>query len=183
MTLNIVNSTLFTRIIASGEVSYWWVVAVVTSSGRWIQKLIPNNNLTHTKNIQPLIVIFNPLSVTFWGLFISPRDVLWSCAFEPEKSKGEESQSPDKASGKNINVKRNYTTENERRPTALTARKKVTKTGSKTASTRQRSDGSCRPNRYVRKGRDLKDKGLKAKRWQCCIPGIVTQLHWNANTY
>lgn len=160
-------------------------------------KPIPNINLTKVgfnpqskKVVSCYILIFNPLSLTFWVLFISPQDVLLSCALEHDKSKGEELQSPDKNAGSNINVKRNYTTENDRRPKAVTARKKIVKTGSKRASVRRRSDatctklgGICQPDRYICQGRYLKDKCLGAKTRQCCMPGMVTQLHVNANTY
>lgn len=120
--------------------------------------------------------------------FISFQDVLLICALEHEEGKGEELQSPEKDVGNSIKVRRNDTTANDGKPKAITPRKKVKKTGSKKASVGSRSDisctklgGICQPSRYICQGRYLKDKCSGAKTRQCCMPGIVTQLHMNAH--
>ncbi|XP_078028694.1 leukocyte cell-derived chemotaxin-2 [Epinephelus lanceolatus] len=103
--------------------------------------------------------------------------VLLSFASEHKKMKGDRFKSPDKNADSNIKVKRNYTTENDRRPKAVAPRKKVKKTGSKRVTMGPRSDigctrlgGICQPNRYICGGRYLKDKCSGAKMRQCCMP-------------
>ena len=79
-----------------------------------------------------------------------------------------------------MEVKRKYTTANSGRPKTVTVRKKVKKTGSKM---QPRSDisctelgGICQPNRYICRGRYLRDRCSRAKTRQCCTPGTVTQV-------
>lgn len=120
--------------------------------------------------------MFNPLS-----LFISPQDVLLSCALERGKSKGEELQSPGKNVGGNVNMKGNYTKDKDGGDKAASPRKKVVKTGSERTPVRRRSDASCtklggicQPTRYICQGRYLKDKCIGARSRQCCVPGKWT---------
>ncbi|KAL7390499.1 hypothetical protein ABVT39_022365 [Epinephelus coioides] len=103
--------------------------------------------------------------------------VLLSSASEHKKTKGDRFKSPDKNADSNIKVKRNYTTENDRRPKAVAPKKKVKKTGSKRVTTGPRSDigctrlgGICQPNRYICGGRYLEDKCSGGKMRQCCMP-------------
>ncbi len=136
------------------------------------------------------ITVFNPPPLTLWVPFVSPQDVLLSCASEHEKSEGEGSRSPDKIADSNINVKRNYTTANDRRPKAVTPRQNVKKTGSKRASMGPRSDSSCiklggicQPKRYICQGRYLKDKCSGAKTRRCCMPGGWHSYHTQMQTF
>ncbi|CAN9501801.1 unnamed protein product [Ophioblennius macclurei] len=100
-----------------------------------------------------------------------------SCAVEQKKRGSGELQSPNKNTDSDIKVKKNYVTANDRRPKAVTLRKKVTKAGDERVSTGLRGDtsctrlgGICQPNRYICQGRYLTDKCSGAKTRQCCMP-------------
>ncbi|XP_005452609.1 uncharacterized protein LOC102077395 isoform X1 [Oreochromis niloticus] len=101
--------------------------------------------------------------------------VVLSGALEHGEKKKEQFQSPDKNSSR-LKVKGNFTSANDRRPKAVTPRKKV-KSRSKGVFMAPRSDisctrlgGICQPVRYICQGRYLKDKCSGAKTRQCCMP-------------
>ncbi|XP_077403017.1 leukocyte cell-derived chemotaxin-2 [Vanacampus margaritifer] len=111
--------------------------------------------------------------------------VLLCCASEHDKRKGEIIHSPPKNADNAIKLMRNGTRADDRRPEAVTRRRKVKKRrrGRTNDSGCTRLGGICQLNRFVCQGRYLTDECSGPQTRLCCMPvgawSVLCSGHYN----